>query len=167
MKKILFLLVFVPSTLFSQGAYFNFSIGPDVQVKKVVNSYSKTRFRTNFEIGSKNFAFAFQPAFGNDSVSLFLAPKFMIPLQIGSNPLFIIPDFTPGFDFGFSNGDVGFAIDIKFYLRAFYEFKPGMAITFTPFGLSLRPVNVWFGSRPNQTQLSVVYELAFGYAYFF
>lgn len=151
----------------AQGAYFHFSFGPDAQVKKATNGYQKTRFRTNFELGSRNFGFVLQPAFGNGATSLFIAPKFMMPFQIGSNPLFIIPDFTPGFDFGFAGGDVGLAMDLKFNLRAFYEFQRGLAITFKPFGLGIRPFNIWFGSPANQTKLSVTYEIQFGFAYFF
>ena len=91
----------------------------------------------------------------------------MLPFQVGSRPIFIIPDFTTGIDFGFGRDTVGTAIDFKFGFRIFYEFKPGMGLSFRPFGIALRPFNVWFGNTPNQTQLSVVYEMSFGFSYFF
>jgi hypothetical protein len=168
MRKILIGLVLIFSgSLFAQDTFFNFGIGPDFMVKSAPSGYDGARFRMEAELGERYFGFVVQPAFGNDSFSLFFGPRLMLPFQIGSQPVFIIPDITVGADFGFSRGTVGLAFDFKFGLRTFYEFRPGMGISFRPFGLGLRPVNVWFGNTPNQTQISVTYEMSFGFAYFF
>lgn len=166
-KLILILFLSAPVVLDAQSAFFNFGIGPDFQVKSVPNSYNSARFRMEAEIGEKNFGFTAQPAFGNGAFSLFLGPRLMAPFQIGSEPLFVIPDLTVGVDFGFGHDTVGLALDIKTGFRLFYEFTKGMALSFRPFGLSLRPFNTWFGNYPNQSQISVTYELSFGFAYFF
>lgn len=168
MRRYLIALAFLCSTgAFAQDAYFNFSLGPDIQVKQVESGYTDTRLRLEFELGEKNFGFVFQPSFGNDVFALFLGPRLMLPLQIGSSPLFIIPDVTVGPDFGFAHDTVGLALDFKLGFRAFYEFAKGFAVSFRPFGVTLRPFNTWFGTYPNQTKLSVTYEMQFGIAYFF
>lgn len=168
MKKTLCALLFLcAGGLFAQDTYLNIGLGADIPVKKVANGYSGTRFRMEAEIGERYFGFVAQPAFGNDAFSLFLGPRLMLPFQVGSRPLFIIPDFTTGIDFGFANSTVGMAIDFKFGFRAFYEFREGMAISFRPFGMSVRPFNVWFGGTPNQSHISVMYEINVGFAYFF
>jgi hypothetical protein len=167
LRFLLGLLLCASTTVYAQSAFVNVGIGPDIQVKSVAQGYDSTRFRMEVELGEKNFGFTIQPAFGNDAFSLFLGPRLMLPYQIGKQPLFIIPDFTVGPDFGFGHDTVGFAVDVKFGFRAFYEFREGMAISFRPFGMTLRPFNVWFGATPNQSQLSVTYEMSFGFAYFF
>ncbi len=168
MKKILCALVFLFTVgLYAQDTYFNFGLGADVPVKKVNNGYQGSRFRMELELGERYFGFVAQPAFGNDAFSLFLGPRLMLPFQIGSRPIFIIPDFTTGIDFGFANSTVGLGLDFKFGFRAFYEFREGMAVSFRPFGMSIRPFNVWFGGTPNQSQISVMYEINAGFAYFF
>ncbi|MEI6079661.1 MAG: hypothetical protein WCQ53_03370 [bacterium] len=168
MRKILIILVLMLSgSLFAQDTFFNFGIGPDFMVKSAPSGYNSARFRMELELGERYFGFVVQPAFGNDATSVFFGPRLMLPFQVGSHPIFIIPDFTPGVDFGFGNDTVGLALDFKFGLRLFYEFAQGMAISFRPFGMSLRPFNVWFGNTPNQTQISVTYEMSFGFAYFF
>jgi len=168
MNRYLLVLAFLFSTaLLAQDTFVNFAVGPDIQVKSVENGYNSTRFRMEAELGEKNFGFVLQPAFGDDVFSLFLGPRLMLPLQIGSRPIFIIPDLTVGGDFGFGHDTVGFALDFKVGFRVFYEFARGFAATIRPFGLSLRPFNVWFGNTPNQVQLSAVYEMSFGLAYFF
>jgi hypothetical protein len=164
---ILLILLFLSSYTYAQDTFFNVGIGPDFMVKEVPNSYDGARFRIEAEIGEKYFAFVLQPAFGNGAFTLFLGPRLMLPFQVGSRPIFIIPDFTTGIDFGFGRDTVGTAIDFKFGFRIFYEFKPGMGLSFRPFGIGLRPFNVWFGNAPNQTQLSVTYEMSFGFSYFF
>jgi hypothetical protein len=167
LRFLLGFLLCASSVVHAQSAFVNVGIGPDIQVKSVSQSYDSTRFRMEVELGEKNFGFTLQPAFGDGAFSLFLGPRFMLPIQIGKLPLFIIPDFTIGPDFGFGYDTVGLAIDLKFGFRAFYEFADGMAVTFRPFGMTLRPFNVWFGPTPNQTQMSVTYEMSFGFAYFF
>ena len=167
LRFLLGFLLCASSVVYAQSAFVNVGLGPDIQVKSVAQSYDSTRFRMEVELGEKNFGFTLQPAFGNDAFSLFLGPRLMLPIQIGVLPLFIIPDFTVGPDIAFANDTIGFAVDIKFGFRAFYEFRDGMAISFRPFGLTLRPFNVWFGSTPNQSQMSVTYEMSFGFAYFF
>ncbi len=168
MRKIFLAVVLLSAFgLYAQDTYVNFGLGADVPVKKVTNGYQNTRFRMDIELGERYFGFVLQPAFGGGAFSLFMGPRFMLPFQVGSRPLFIIPDFTVGADFGFGHGTVGLGLDFKFGFRAFYEFKEGMAISFRPFGMSLRPFNVWFGGTPNQSQMSVVYEINIGFAYFF
>jgi len=167
LRFLLGFLFFASTTVHAQSAFLNVGLGPDIQVKSVAQGYSSSRLRMEVELGEKNFGFTVQPAFGDDAFSLFLGPRLMLPFQVGSQPLFIIPDFTVGPDFGFAHDTVGIAIDLKFGFRAFYEFADGMAISFRPFGMTLRPFNVWFGNTPNQSQMSVTYELSFGFAYFF
>ena len=167
LRFLLGLLLCASTTVHAQSAFVNVGIGPDIQVKSVNNSYDSTRLRMELELGEKNFGFTLQPAFGNDSFSLFLGPRLMLPFQIGNQPLFIIPDFTVGPDFGFANDTIGLALDFKFGFRAFYEFADGMGVSFRPFGITLRPFNTWFGTAPNQGQMSVTYEISFGFCYFF
>jgi hypothetical protein len=167
LRFLLGFLICTSATVNAQSTFLNVGIGPDIQVKSVESGYSSSRFRMEVELGEKNFGFTLQPAFGNDAFSLFLGPRLMLPFQVGTQPLFIIPDFTVGPDFGFANSTVGIALDFKFGFRAFYEFADGMAISFRPFGMTLRPFNVWFGNTPNQIQMSVTYEMSFGFAYFF
>jgi hypothetical protein len=150
LRFLLGFLLCASSVVHAQSAFVNVGLGPDFQVKSVSQSYDTV-----------------QPAFGNDAFSLFLGPRLMLPIQIGKQPLFIIPDFTIGPDFGFSHDTIGFAVDLKFGFRAIYEFADGMGVSFRPFGLTLRPFNVWFGPTPNQTQMSVTYEMSFGFVYFF
>ena len=168
MKKILCLAAFLFAvSLYAQDTYVNFGIGADVPVKKVNNGYQSSRFRMELELGERYFGFVAQPAFGDDAFSLFLGPRLMLPFQIGSRPIFIIPDFTAGLDFGFGHSTVGLGLDFKLGFRTFYEFREGMAISFRPFGMSIRPFNVWFGGTSNQSQISVMYEINVGFAYFF
>ncbi len=169
MKRLFCLLVFmsVSTAIYAQDTYVNLGLGADIPVKKVANGYDGTRFRMEVELGERYFGFVAQPAFGNGAFSLFLGPRLMLPFQIGSRPLFIIPDFTTGIDFGFANSTVGLALDFKFGFRTFYEFSRGFAFSFRPFGIAIRPFNVWFGGTPNQSQISVVYEINAGIAYFF
>jgi len=168
MRKYFVILAFLfTGSLFAQDTFFNFAIGPDFMVKSVPGGYDSTRFRMEAELGERYLGFVIQPAFGNDAFTLLFGPRFMMPFQVGSRPIFIIPDATLGFDFGFGHDTVGLALDLKFGFRAFYVFTKGMGISFRPFGMSLRPFNVWFGSTPNQTQISVAYEMSFGFAYFF
>ncbi|MBN1114982.1 MAG: hypothetical protein JXA66_06540 [Oligoflexia bacterium] len=168
MRSYILLVLFVFSGyLGAQDAFFNLSIGPDMPIHDVPNSVQGTRFRMNFEVGGKHLGFVLQPAFGQDVNSVMFGPRFMVPFQIGSQPLFVIPDFTIGADFGFSNDVIGLAMDLKFGLRVFYEIADAVGIAFRPFGLALRPFNIWFGNTPNQTAISVRYELMLGFAYFF
>lgn len=168
MKKLLVMaLLFGSIGLFAQDTYINFGLGSDIPVKKIDGGYSKSRFRMEVEVGERNFGFVAQPAFGNGAFSLFLGPRLMLPFQIGSRPFFIIPDFTVGPDFGFGNDTVGMALDFKLGFRLFYEFSEGKAISFRPFGMTIRPFNVWFGNTPNQEHIAVVYEINAGFAYFF
>ncbi|MEI6092440.1 MAG: hypothetical protein WCQ47_02010 [bacterium] len=168
MRKLLLIFVLVfSSTLFAEDTFFNFSIGPDIMVKKAPSGYDSTRFRMEAELGERYFGFVIQPSFGNDAFALFFGPRLMLPFQVGSRPIFIIPDLTVGADFGFAQETVGLAFDFKLGFRTFYEFAPGMAISFRPFGVCLRPVNVWFGNAPNQVQIAVTYEMNVGFTYFF
>ncbi len=166
-KYIIVIILIFSGSMFAQDTFFNFSVGPDIVVKKSPSGYDSARFRMEAELGERYFGFVIQPAFGNDAFSLFFGPRFMLPFQIGSHPFFIIPDFTPGFDFGFANTTVGLAMDLTFGFRLFYEFKQGMAVSFRPFGMTLRPFNVWFGNTPNQSQISVLYQMNVGFTYFF
>ncbi|MFH1223625.1 MAG: hypothetical protein V1647_04710 [Pseudomonadota bacterium] len=168
MRRFLVILAFLGSSaLFAQDTFFNFALGGDFMVTRAQSGYDSARFRMELELGEKNYGFVLQPAFGNDVTSLFLGPRLMLPFQIGSRPLFIIPDFTIGVDFGFGNDTIGMALDLKFGFRVFYEFTQGFALSVRPFGLALRPFNVWFGNTPNQTHISVAYEINAGIVYFF
>ena len=100
LRFLLGFLLCASSVVHAQSAFVNVGLGPDFQVKTVADSYDSTRFRMEVEVGEKNLGFTLQPAFGNDAFSLFLGPRFMYPIQIGKLPLFIIPDFTIGPDFG-------------------------------------------------------------------
>jgi hypothetical protein len=156
-------------SLNAQDAFFNISMGPDFVVKNPsdASALEGTRFRLELELGGKNLGFTFQPAFGGGASTIYMGPRFMLPFQIGSQPLFIVPDITVGPDFGFGNGQVSLAMDIKTGVRLFYELQEGMGISFRPFGFALRTFNIRFGEEPNQSQLSVRYEMLFGFTYFF
>ena len=61
---------------------------------------------------------------------------------------------------------MGIAMDSKLGVRVFYEFYEGMALVVRPVGLDLRFFNIWMGDRPNQTSVSVNYEIQLGFTYF-
>jgi len=165
---ILFIIQLFLNATYSQDAFFNLAFGPDIGVIDKENSkLTDTRFRINMEIGTRNIGFVFQPSFGSGYTSIFLGPRFMIPFQVGSKALFIVPDSAVGVDFSFDDKVLGTALDIKFGFRVFYEIQNSMAISFRPFGLNIRPFNVWYGSTPNQFGLVLRYELMLGFTYFF
>lgn len=153
---------------FAQDAFFSMGIGPDFGVVDKPNSQlTTTRARIDLAIGTKNIGFSFQPSFGSGYTSIFLGPILMVPLQIGNKGLFIVPDASTGIDFSFDNTVLGTALDIKFGFKVFYEIQPSMAIAFRPFGLCMRPFNIWYGDTPNQFGLVLRYEMMLGFAYFF
>ena len=162
------LLCLMLNSTYAQDAFFNMALGPDISVVNKENSSLTTaKFRLNLEIGTKNLGFVLQPSFGSGYTSLFLGPRFMLPIQVGDKALFIVPDSAIGIDFSFDDSDLGTALDIKFGVRLFYEIQDGMALSFRPFGLNIRPFNIWYGSRGNQVGLVLRYELMMGFAYFF
>jgi hypothetical protein len=169
MRRIfLTLIMFGAVSLMAEGAFFDFAMGPDWAVKDVQNSrMPNARFLMNLEVGGKHIGFTLQPSFGDGVTSIYLGPRLMMPIQIGDRPLFVVPDISIGPDFSFTNGIVGFTADMQFGFRIFYEIQDGFGISFRPFGMTIRPFNVWFGDTPNQVQIAVRYEMLFGFTYFF
>lgn len=168
MKKIIIFVVLTLSfSVFSDGAFVTMSLGPDIPVKEATNAYNSARFRMNMELGSRNFTFLIQPSFGNSVSAVFVGGRFMYPIPIGDAPLFFVPDFGAGVDLGFDGDTMGVAMDTKLGIRIFYEFYESMALVIRPVGLNIRFFNIWMGDRANQTSVSINYELQFGFTYFF
>lgn len=151
-----------------QDAFFSMGIGPDFGIVDKDNSrLSSKRARVDIQLGTKNVGFAFQPSFGSGYTSIYIGPVFMLPFQVGSKGLFVVPDASLGVDFSFDDSVLGTSLDMKFGFKVFYEIQPSMAIAFRPFGLCLRPFNIWYGGTPNQIGLVLRYEIMLGFAYFF
>jgi hypothetical protein len=159
---------FISLSCFAQDAFFNVSMGPDFVIKNPdKGAVDGTRFRLELELGGKNFSFVFQPSFGSNTSSIYMGPRMMLPLQVGSQPLFVVPDCSVGPEFSFSEGNVALGLDFKFGVRLFYELQEGMGISFRPVGFALKTFNVWFGDAANQVQLGLRYEMLVGFVYFF